>query len=32
MVSWTTTTAPFWGFNGNYWLYLDNIKVSIVNE
>ena len=32
MVSSTTTTAPFWGFNGNYWLYLDNIKVSIVNE
>ncbi|WP_290539642.1 fimbrillin family protein [Alistipes sp.] len=32
MVSSTTTSAPFGGFNGNYWLYLDNIKVSIVNE
>ena len=30
MVSSTTTTAPFSGFNGNYWLYLDNIKVQIV--
>lgn len=29
MVSSTTTTAPFAGFNGNYWLYIDNIKVSI---
>lgn len=30
MVSSTTTTAPFSGFNGNYWLYLDNVKVSII--
>ena len=29
MVSSTTDTAPFAGFNGNYWLYLDNIRVSI---
>lgn len=29
MVSSTTDTAPFSGFNGNYWLYLDNIRVSI---
>ncbi|WP_143256447.1 fimbrillin family protein [Alistipes sp. An54] len=29
MVSSTTDTAPAWGFNGNYWLYLDNIRVSI---
>ena len=29
MVSSTTDTAPFSGFNGNYWLYLDNIKVQI---
>lgn len=29
MVSSTTDTAPFGGFNGNYWLYLDNIRVSI---
>lgn len=32
MVSSTTTTAPFFGFNGNYWLYLDNVKVSIISQ
>lgn len=31
-VSSTMSDAPFSGANGNFWLYLDNIRVSIVTE
>ena len=31
-VSSTMSDAPFVGANGNFWLYLDNIRVSIVTE
>lgn len=32
MVSSTMNNAPVAGANGNFWLYLDNIRVSIANE
>lgn len=32
MVSTTMNDAPFSGCNGNFWLYLDNVRVSIAND
>lgn len=31
-VSSTMSNAPIAGANGNFWLYIDNVRVSIVNE
>lgn len=35
-ISWsvnsTMSDAPVFGANGNFWLYIDNVQVSIVNE